>query len=121
MFHDSLNALKAMEAELDSQRARVKELQSAMNGGSSKASALTNKKDEDDVYDIEAAVLTGAGGSFKPLSGALRGAVFPLNTKAVVAVARRLDKLAIAVDQRPAIRGGLMLYFFLLHLLVVLF
>ena len=109
---------QALEAELDGQRARVKELQEAMKGRSSKGSALTNKKDEDDVYDIEAAVLTGAGGSFKPLSGALRGAVFPLNSKAVVAAARRLDKLAVAVDQRPAVRGGLMVYFLLLHILV---
>ena len=92
-----------------------------MSGRSPKSAALTNKKDEDDVYDIEAAVLTGAGGSFKPLSGALRGAVFPVNSKVVVAAARRLDKLAIAVDQRPAIRGALMLYFCLLHVLVVLF
>lgn len=110
-----------MEAELDSQRARVKELQDAVGRRPPDASNLTNKKDEDDVYDIEAAVLTGAGGSFKPLSGALRGAVFPLNSKAFVAAARRLDKLAVAVDQRPAIRGALMIYFCLLHVLVILF
>ena len=99
----------------------MKALQDAMNSRPSDESALTNKKDEDDVYDIEAAVLTGAGGSFKPLSGTLRGAVFPLNSKVVVAAGRRLDKLAIAVDQRPAIRGALMLYFCLLHIVVIVF
>ena len=82
---------------------------------------LTNKKDEDDVYDIEAAVLTGAGGGFRPLSGALRGAVFPLNSRLAVAAARRLDKLAIAVDRRPAVRGMLLVYFVLLHIFALIF
>jgi hypothetical protein len=62
----------------------VRQLQEAVTHRSPGGSAFTNKKDEDDVYDIEAAVLTGAGGSFKPLSGSLRGAVFPLNSNLVV-------------------------------------
>ena len=37
-----------------------------------------------------------------------------------VATARKLDKLAIAVDHRPVVRGGIMLYFVLLHFLVCL-
>jgi len=66
----------------------VRQLQeAASNRSPGGSSALTNKKDEDDVYDIEAAVLTGAGGSFRPLSGSLRGAVFPLNTSLVVGLA----------------------------------
>ena len=87
----------------------------------SRSSALTNKKDEDDIYDIEAAVLTGGGSTFKPLAGALRGAVFPLNTKAVVALARKIDQLAVAVDRRPVARGVLLAYFALLHFLVIVF
>lgn len=114
-------SVQALEAELDAQRGRVKELQDAVGGRSPERSNLTNKKDEDDVYDIEAAVLTGAGGGFKPLAGTLRGAVFPLSSKLVVAAARRLDKLAVAVDHRPVVRGLLILYFCLLHALVVLF
>ena len=63
--------------------------EAAANRSPGGASALTNKKDEDDVYDIEAAVLTGAGSSFRPLSGSLRGAVFPLNTSLVVGPAAK--------------------------------
>ena len=84
--------------------------------------SATNKKDEDDVYDIEAAVLTGGGGGgFKPLQGVLRGAVFPLNSRLAVAAARRVDRLAVAVDQRPVLRGILLIYFALLHVLMFIF
>lgn len=109
---------QALQAELEGQRKRLQDAVANRSPGSS--AALTNKKDEDDVYDIEAAVLTGAGGGFKPLSGAMRGTVFPLNTRIAVATARRIDKLAIAVDRRPAVRGALLVYFVLLHALVVL-
>lgn len=111
--------LQAVQAELEATRTRAREIQSSAQR--SRSSALTNKKDEDDVYDIEAAVLTGAGGSFKPLAGAVRGTFFPLNSKYVVALARKIDQLAVAVDRRPAVRGGLLVYFLLLHLLVILF
>ena len=114
-------SVQALQAELDGQQKRVKQLQSAAATRLPGSAALTNKKDEDDVYDIEAAVLTGAGGSFKPLSGAMRGAVFPLNTRLAVAAAKRLDKLAVAVDRRPVVRGLLLVYFVLLHLFIVLF
>lgn len=99
---------------------RVKELQDTAASRSPGGGPLTNKKDEDDVYDIEAAVLTGAGGGFRPLSNALRGATFPLSSKLAVAGARRLDQLAIAVDRRPLVRGALVLYFVFLHMLVLL-
>lgn len=107
-------------AELEATKSRARELQNAAIP-TSRSSALTNKKDEDDVYDIEAAVLTGGGGSFKPLAGALRGAIFPLNTKFTVQLARKIDQLAVAMDRRPAVRAALLGYVIVLHLLVILF
>ena len=116
---DACGDVQAMQAELEATRDRARELQTSVQRP--RSAALTNKKDEDDVYDIEAAVLTGGGGSFKPLAGTVRGAIFPLNSRYTVALARKIDQLAVALDRRPAVRGGLLIYFVLLHFLVVMF
>lgn len=41
-------------------------------------------------------------------------------SEAVVRAARQLDRLAVALDTRPQLRALLVLYFALLHVLVVL-
>ena len=84
--------------------------------------SITNKKNEDSDFDVEAAVLTGgAGNSFQPLAGQLKRASFPLNLRPLVAAAHQLDRLAVALDHRPSMRALLSMYFLLLHFAVVLF
>ena len=109
--------MQSLQKDLDATRARL----DLVNTSRPRSAALTNKKDEDDVYDIEAAVLTGGGSSFKPLTGAMRGMFFPLNSRYALVIARKIDQMAVALDRRPAVRGGLLAYFILLHFLAVLF
>ena len=119
--------LQAARAELDAERRRAAELEQYMGQqrGTIKASprrSITNKKDEDSDFDVEAAVLTGgAGNSFQPLAGQLKRASFPLNLKAVVAGAHQLDRVAVALDHRPGMRALASAYFVLLHAAVVFF
>lgn len=43
----------------------------------------------------------------------------PLSHSAVVKAAHQLDRLAVALDTRPQLRAALLLYFVLLHAMVV--
>ena len=80
---------------------------------------LTNKKNEDDAYDVEAAVLTGGGsGGFQPLAGMFRGAPMPLSLKPFVAAAHQTDRLSVMLDRRPAARAGVLMYVVLLHMCI---
>ena len=82
---------------------------------------LTNKKNEDDAYDVEAAVLTGGGsGGFQPLAGMFRGAPMPLSLKPFVAAAHQTDRLSVMLDRRPAARAGVLMYVVLLHMCVAI-
>ncbi len=81
---------------------------------------ITNKKDEDNEFDIEAAVLTGGGaGGFQPLAGLVRGAPAPLNNRLVVKGAHQLDRVFVGMDQRPLARAAAMIYIIVLHLVAV--
>ena len=86
---------------------------------------LTNKKDEDGTGDVEAAVLSGGGVNFAPLSGLLRGApsqLAPLATAGpVLAAALHIDKAAIALDRSAGARAGLVVYLIVLHAVLLLF
>ena len=110
--------MQAALSEVESLRVRIRELQNAPKL-TSRTSAMTNKKDEDD-YDVEAAALSGGGSTFKPLVGTFRGAIFPLSSKPAVSLARKIDQLTVALDRKPGVRGGLLAYFVLLHLLVLI-
>lgn len=125
---------------------------------------MSNKKNEDASYDLEAAALTGAlvlsltltrpcalllqgvcgccmhalwaavhhtpaplplrhaggGHAFKPLVGAVRALPAAVQIAPLVRAAHQADRLAVALDNRPQLRLLLMLYFALLHVLVVL-
>jgi len=86
----------------------------------SPAHLITNKKDEDNEFDIEAAVLTGGGaGGFQPLAGLVRGAPAPLNNRLVVKGAHQLDRVFVGMDQRPLARAAAMIYIIVLHLVAV--
>ena len=81
---------------------------------------ITNKKDEDNEFDIEAAVLTGGGaGGFQPLAGLVRGAPAPFNNRLVVRGAHQLDRVFVGLDQRPLARAATMIYMIVLHLVAV--
>ena len=83
-------------------------------------SSITNKKDEDNAYDIEAAVLTGGGaGGFQPLAGLVRGAPWPLNNKIVVRGTHQLDRVFVGLDQRPLARAAMLVYIMVLHLVAI--
>ncbi len=119
--------LQAARAELDGERRRIAELEQFMGQERAPSRAaprrsITNKKNEDSDFDVEAAVLTGgSGNSFQPLAGQLKRAPFPLNLKPVVASAHQLDRVAVALDHRPGMRALVSAYFLLLHAAVVLF
>ena len=106
---------------MDGQRQRVRQLQeAAANRSPGGASALTNKKDED-AYDVEAGGPAQGGSSIRTMASMVRKAPPPLNHHIVVHAARRVDRLVGVLDKRPGARMGLLMYFILLHLLVVLF
>ena len=76
-------------------------------------------QDEDDNFDVEAAMLTGGGGGFKPLAGTLRG-MQPQRAALCVPVAHLLDRAAVALDQKPLARLGFYAYFLLLHFFILI-
>lgn len=83
-------------------------------------SSITNKKDEDNAYDIEAAVLTGGGaGGFQPLAGLVRGGPWPLSNKLIVRAAHQLDRAFVGMDQRPLARAAVMMYLLVLHFVAI--
>lgn len=79
----------------------------------------TNKKNEDNTLDLEAAALTGGGGVFRPLAGVVRSLPAPLSNEYCVKAAHYLDRGAVALDTRPQARAALVLYLLVLHLMVV--
>lgn len=95
-------------------------LQARAKRQSSPPHLITNKKDEDNEFDIEAAVLTGGGaGGFQPLAGLVRGAPAPFNNRLVVRAAHQLDRVFVGLDQRPLARAATMIYLIVLHLVAV--
>lgn len=121
--------LQALLGEIESMRRRMADLEAASStprptrvGGltPARSGALTNKKDEDADYDIEAVMLTGGGSGFVPLAGVMRSAVFPLCKGPFVGIAHQLDRVAIMLNQRAGLRAGVMFYVLLLHVLAIL-
>ncbi len=113
--------MQMLRAELDGQRKRAADLEemvAAVRSGS--MSAGTSNKKHEDAYDIEAGG-PAAGSTFKPIASMVRKAPPPLNHHVMVYAARRIDRLVAFLDKRPGARMGLLLYFVLLHFLVVLF
>lgn len=111
-----------LRAELEGQRKRAADLEemvAAVRSGSMSA-GTSNKKDED-AYDVEAGGPAAASSSVKPIASMVRKARPPLNHPFLVHAARRIDKVVALLDKRPGARMGLLLYFILLHFLVVLF
>ena len=80
---------------------------------------VCHAQDEDDNFDVEAAMLTGGSGGFKPLTGMLRG-LQPERAAMCVPAAHLLDRLAVALDQKPLARLGFYGYFVMLHVTVAL-
>lgn len=63
-------------------------------------------------------MLTGGGG-FKPLTGALRS-LPPQRAAMCVPVAHVLDRLSVALDQKPLVRLAFYVYVLLLHIFIVI-
>lgn len=107
--------LAVMQAELDTLRRASREARAAPI-----AATMSNKKDEDDGYDLEAAMLSGGGANFMPLVGAIRGSVLPCaKVQGCLTAANALDRLSIMLDQQPLLRMVLVLYVLLLHVAVI--
>ena len=84
------------------------------------ASQTAGNKILDDDHDMEAAALAG-GGAFKPLVGIVRSLPPALGNNAFInETAKKLDKAAVALDARPAIRAAVILYIVLLHLVLLI-
>ena len=83
------------------------------------SSHFGDKKDEDNAFDPEAAALAGSG-AFKPLVGFVRSLPMPLSHPVMTSAARELDKITVSIDMRPIVRLGIVIYFVLLHVLVLL-
>lgn len=82
------------------------------------ASGSGNKK-EDDVADMEAAALAG-GSAFKPIVGLIRSLPSPFgNNSILTSAALQVDKAVVALDARPQYRALFIVYFFILHFLVL--
>lgn len=80
----------------------------------------TNKKDED-IYDVEAAVLSGGDASgFQPISGLIKGLPFMKYLKPLITAAEAIDKGFIVLMRQPALRFMLLTYFVLLHIVAYL-
>lgn len=113
--------LNAMQSKLETEQRRAVQLENfaAKERLGSTSSNLVDKKDEDNVFDPEAAALAG-GTAFKPLVGTIRSLPMPFSHPVMTSAARELDKLMVALDVRPHIRLGIVVYFILLHILVLL-
>eukprot|EP01026_Neomeris_dumetosa_P033442 TRINITY_DN2667_c0_g1_i11.p1 TRINITY_DN2667_c0_g1~~TRINITY_DN2667_c0_g1_i11.p1 ORF type:complete len:433 (-),score=85.56 TRINITY_DN2667_c0_g1_i11:324-1544(-) len=74
---------------------------------------LNNKKDEDDMYDVEAAMLSGGGMTgFKPL---LQRSNRLCSNRAIAYSAKQLDKAYIGLYSKPTARALIFMYFIMLH------
>ena len=79
---------------------------------------LSNKKDEDRGYDVEAAVLSGGDPSgFQPLSGMLRGIPAMKYLSVCIRGADFMDRGFILLMRHPILRYILCVYFTILHFL----
>ena len=79
---------------------------------------LSNKKDEDRGYDVEAAVLSGGDPSgFQPLSGMLRGVPAMKYLSVCIRGADFMDRGFILLMRHPILRYILCVYFAILHFL----
>lgn len=116
----------SLRSELETERSNVADLQiayrsiaSSHQNRESKRSGLSNKKDEDNSTDIEAALLSGGGGDFMPLAGVFRAAPFPMRHPWMVAVAMESDKATVFLHRKPLVRLAIVGYMVVFHLLVV--
>ena len=113
--------VQLLRSELEGQRKRAADLEemvAAVRSGSM-AAGTSNKKDED-AYDVEAGG-PAQGASIKTMASMVRKAPPPLNHHIMVHAARRVDRLVGVLDKRPGARMGLLMYFILLHFLIILF
>eukprot|EP00210_Caulerpa_lentillifera_P003588 g3423.t1 len=82
---------------------------------------MSNKKDEDRGYDVEAAVLSGGDPSgFQPLSGLLRGVPAMKYLTMCIKGADVIDRGFILLMRHPLLRSVLLTYFLFLHLFLFL-
>lgn len=114
-----VQALRNQAEEQRKRAADVEEMARAVRS-SSMSQGASNKKDED-MYDVEAGTLApGSSSAVKPIASLMRKAPPPLNHVVVVNAARRLDRAIAVLDKRPGARAGLLLYFVLLHIYLIL-
>mmetsp|Transcript_183 Transcript_183/g.310 ORF Transcript_183/g.310 Transcript_183/m.310 type:complete len:394 (+) Transcript_183:3-1184(+) len=119
------NAALKRQLEIEIRRARDAEtmLRSEVKSKRPTTQGVTafssNKKYEDEAYDIESAMMSG-GVRFHPLEGAMKTCFMPFRGKLVLDFARTLDKISVALDRRPYLRAMMAIYFMFLHLLVFL-
>ncbi|KAI8112770.1 hypothetical protein M9434_004090 [Picochlorum sp. BPE23] len=110
---EQLSTEKRRTSQLEDFLARQKKDSEATSAGSG------NKK-EDDVADMEAAALAG-GSAFKPIVGLIRSLPSPFgNNSILTSAALQVDKAVVALDARPQYRALVIVYFFILHFLVLM-
>ena len=83
---------------------------------------MSNKKDEDDAHDLEAAMLSGGVGGFEPIAGMVRGTQLPpAAMKGCIDVATQLDRATIALHNNGKARAAVIVYLALQHVLFLIF
>lgn len=116
--------LDGVRMELEGERSQRMEAQRLLeqrpSAGRSDAIAVnleggTNKKDED-LIDVEAAVLSGGDASgFQPIAGLIRGVAFMKFLGPCIQGADLLDRGFIILMRQPILRIVLLMYFLILH------
>lgn len=117
----------SLRSELETERSNIADLQiayrslaSSQQHRESKRAGLSNKKDEDNSTDIEAALLSGGSGDFMPLAGVFRAAPFPMRHPWLVAIAMESDKATVFLHRKPLVRLAIVGYMVAFHLLVLI-
>uniref|UniRef100_A0A6U9SEA4 Uncharacterized protein n=1 Tax=Picocystis salinarum TaxID=88271 RepID=A0A6U9SEA4_9CHLO len=117
----------SLRSELETERSNIADLQiayrslaSSQQNRESKRTSLSNKKDEDNSTDVEAALLSGGGGDFMPLAGVFRAAPFPMRHPWMVAIAMESDKATVFLHRKPLVRLAIVGYMVAFHLLVLI-
>ena len=111
--------IQALLRRMEEDKARLVTEMNEMKDGKSQDKLLSNKKDDDNNYDLEAALVSGGSAGFMPLAGLIRSAPTLLQLRLFIMVAQAVDKVTIAVHTRPATRLVFWLYTLILHFFVL--
>ena len=111
---------EALEQNYAQLQARYVEANESLIKSPQQRGQFTNKKNEDDMYDVEAALVSGGSSGFMPMVGLFRSLPSLLQLRIFILVAQAVDKVTIAVHTKPGTRLGFWLYTLILHLYVIL-